>query len=434
MPYLRPLQEYRHAEWPLDGPFFFLLAGLGLAWLLPRLFPRLPRLLPGRVLLPGAVLGVLGALRIRFVAEFAMLAGPALAVAATRAVAPRVWRWQRPVAGALLVGLALGPRVAAVAAGGRAVDLGLLPDLVPGAAIDFVEQHGLRARMYNDLEVGSYLCWRGWPRYRVFQDPRINGYPDDFHAFLRRTDLSRPAWQGFLDRFGVTAALITFPTQNPRGALFDPALWALVYRERDGLVFARRPLRDGLREIPLTFVYAASADSGELSPVPLPEPPAGAVVSPCEWQRGLGDFHRQAKAYPAALFAYQAALDDRANPACVAEARVAAGTLALQLGDADEAARLLAGAGAAAARTNRGFALLKLGRAGEALAEFEVVLGSNPRNDEATFGRGLGLAALGRYREAVAAFDRLLARSPQHLSAAAARRERARLRGLLGEP
>jgi hypothetical protein len=252
------------------------VTGLLCAWLLPRLVRRLPRLLPARVLLPGVALGVLGAFRIRFVAEFAMLAGPALAVAASRLV--RRGRWQKPAAGALLAGLALGPRVSAVAAGGRALDLGMEPDLVPLAAIDFVEQHGLRARMYNDLEVGSYLCWRGWPAHPVFQDPRINGYPEAFHAFLRRTDLSRPEWQRFLDGFGVTSALITFPSQNPRGALFDPARWALVYRESDGLVFARRPLPRGLHEIPLGFAFSHARG---LSPVPIATPPASADVSPC---------------------------------------------------------------------------------------------------------------------------------------------------------
>ena len=210
MPYLRPLQEYRHAQWPLDGPFFFLVAGLLLAMLLPRLpllHRRLPALLPTRVVLPCAALGMLGGLRIRFVAEFAMLAGPALAFAFTRLTPWLAGRWPARIAGGVLVALIVAPRVSSGMEGGRVLDLGLETDLVPLAAVDFVEKHGLRERMYNDLEVGSYLTWRGWPRYRVFQDPRINGYPESFHAVLRRADLrassgktcwtasvSRPRW------------------------------------------------------------------------------------------------------------------------------------------------------------------------------------------------------------------------------------------------
>ena len=470
MPYLRPLQEYRHAQWPLDGPFCFLAAGIALAWLPAQFMTRLPRLLPGRVLLPCVALGALGALRIRFVAEFAMLAGPALAVAATRLLrlrhghpgrvpmpetptrhpahrslrsasrdgscraelgsSPRGWRWQKPIAITLLAGLALAPRLIGLVDSGHAIELGMEPELVPLAAIDFVERHGLRERMYNDLEVGSYLTWRGWPRYQVFQDPRINGYPDEFHAVLRRPDLARPEWQRLLDRFGVTSALITYPSLNPRGALFDPARWALVYRENDALVFAQRPLRSGLREIPLTFSFSPA---GGLVAVPIAEPPAGATGSRCEWQRGLGDYHLARDARPAALAAYEVALADAENSSCAAEARVSAGGLALQLGDPAKAARWLDGVTGAVPRTNHGFALLGLGRAADALVDFDGVLVSDANNNEATFGRGLALAAQGRNREALASFEALLARSPHHVSAPAARRERERLRGALGE-
>src|SRR6185295_10114541 len=100
-------------------------------------------------------------------------------------------------------------------------------------------------------------------RYRVFQDPRINSYPAELHAVLRRADLSRGEWQALMDRFGVTAALITYPDVNPRGALFDPARWALVYRTAEALIFARRaPERDALlaaEELPITFRYRAES-------------------------------------------------------------------------------------------------------------------------------------------------------------------------------
>jgi hypothetical protein len=234
-------------------------------------------------------LGLLGARRIRFVAEFAILAGPALA-AALPALEPRVARWSRPAAVALLLALAAAPRLRA---GPRWLDLGLEPGLVPRDAIDFVEREGLRDRMYNDMEVGSYLCWRGWPRFRVFQDPRINGYPDEMHAVLRRADLGPEQWQGFLDGFQVDAALITYPDVNPRGAWFSPALWALVHRSDEALVFTRRlPQRHALiaaRELPLGFAY----QDGELTPRPLDQPPPGSPVPLDEWQRRLTQFHRE---------------------------------------------------------------------------------------------------------------------------------------------
>jgi hypothetical protein len=429
MPTLRPLQEYRCAQWPLDGPYFFLLAGLALATVLPMAMRRLPRLVPWRVLLPCVALGILGGLRIRFVAEFSMLAGPALAVAVSR-LAPQLSAvWARAVTAALLVGLTAAPRIAAAAAGERVFDIGLEADLVPVSAVDFVEQHGLRERMYNDLEVGSYLTWRGWPQYRVFQDPRINGYPDAFHAILRRPDLSRAEFQALLDRFGVRSALITYPAVNPRGALFDPASWALVYRATDALVFVRRSEPCALPEIPLTFAYSAA---GGLAPVPLLQAPAGSAASPCEWQRRLGDYYRSVAEPSSARAVYDAADALPGEVICKQEARIALGVLALQLGEFSKAARLLDGLTAPAARANHGFALLGLAEPSAALADFESVLATDASNDEATFGRGLALVALGRPADADAAFVALLARSPGHVSAPAAREQRERLRKVLG--
>jgi hypothetical protein len=422
MPWLRPLQEYRSAAWPLDGPFFFLVAGL-VASVVAALLRQ--RQLPWRVLLPLLVLGVLGALRIRFVAEFSMLAGVALAVAASS------WLPRKPVlTGTAAVGLLALTVIPRAVAGPPWLDLGMEADLVPHAAIGFVEQRGLRGRMYNDLEVGSYLTWHGWPAHRVFQDPRINGYPESFHAVLRRADLSVESWQQFLDGFSVDAAMLTFPGVNPRGAWFDPKLWALVYRANDGLVFTRRlPERASLiaeLEIPLTFSYAETTGLVEL---PLAQP-AQSTIAACEWQRRLGDWQRTENRRAAAQ-AYQLALDTAAGSCSEAEwqgkVRESLAAVALQLGDADRAARLLDGLTSSEAQANHGFALLALGQAKQALAKFDGALTARPHNDEALFGRGLVLEALGRRSEAAAAFQTLLARSPRHLSAPTAREHLRRL-------
>jgi hypothetical protein len=424
MPYLRPLQEYRHAVWPLDGPYFFLLAGILVCAAL-GLRRHAKKLTPWRALLPCLALALLGGLRIRFVAEFAMLAGPVLAVGLTQLLPSWQTRWPKVVAAVALVALTAAPRVAAVAEGRRVFDIGLEADLVPFSAIGFAEKSGLRERMYSDLEVGSYLAWQGWPRYPVFQDPRINGYPESFHAVLRRADLTRAEWQAFLDGFGVTSALITYPDVNPRGALFDPELWALVYRASDGLVFARRPLHSDLPELPLGFTYSW-ADG--LAVVPLSEPPVSSRESRCAWKRALGEYRREAGARESALADYEEAIGSNGESVCVEAARAAAGELALNLGDAAKAARLLDGLVDAVSRTNHGFALVGSGQPGAALTDFDSVLATHPSSAEANFGRGLALVAVGRADEAAAAFEALLTLAPNHVSALAARKQLERLR------
>ncbi len=434
MPWLRPLQEYRAATWPLDGPFFFVAAGVLLATVLPGR--------RWRWVVPALALGLLGARRIRFVAEFAILGGPILAVMLTELASRAAGRLRHPPAPlyavvavtAALAGLTLMPRLSAARHGERFVELGLEPELIPADAIRFVDDNGLAGRMYNDLEVGSYLTWHWGDRHQVFQDPRINSYPAAFHATLRRDDLSRDDWQAFLDRFGVTAALVSYPQLNPRAALFAPARWALVYRDSDALVFvARRPdfasliARD---EIPMTFTFAR-ASGVSARPLANPRGPGeGPAIADCDWQKRLGDVCLELGDEAGARDAYAAAARD---PSCLdAGARVAAsiarGDLALKNGDAAAAADAYAGIAEPRVRANRGLALMALGRAREAEMDLTAALEAEPAQPEARLAQAFAFEALGRPAEAVAAFRRFVALAPRHPAAARARAELERLR------
>ncbi len=425
MPSLRPLQEYRTASWPVDGPFVFVAAGLLIALALPGR--------AWRQVLPAIALGCLGARRIRFVAEFAILSGPILAVALTALARRAPGKLARPASvaiAALLLGFTVAPRLAAAHRGERAFDLGLEAGLVPLDAIRFIDDSGLGGRMYNDLEVGSYLTWHWRGRHQVFQDPRINGYPPEFHAVLKRDDLTPAEWQPLMDRFGVTSALITYPDLNPRAALFPPDRWALVYRDGEALVFAAREprFRDLIarREVPLSFTYARETG---VSLHPLARRPAGSPVPDCEWQRRLADLLVETGDAADARVAYHQAL---APAGCLgpreADARVALGDLELAAGDRAAAVEVYGGSADPRARTNRGLALLALGRPAEAERELTASLATNPSQIEARLGLAFALKALNRPAEAAAAFEAFLAAAPNNPAAPRARAELAALK------
>jgi tetratricopeptide (TPR) repeat protein len=437
MPTLRPLQEYRAAEWPLDGPFFFLAAAAvgaaGLAATTRGTAGRASRM-ELRQLLPLLALAALGARRIRFVAEFALLAGPYVAVHLTRLALrlsqrrPSLLPLRGPgdaAAIGLMVAMTVMPRLQDRGSTGW-FNLGVEPGLVPFADIAWVNSHGLRDRLYNDLEVGSYLAWEGWPRHRVFQDPRINGYPAAWHARLRRRDLTRTEWQAFLDGCGVDAALISFPDENPRAALFDPVQWALVHRSRESLVFARRePHHQAVvaeHEQPLTFRYD---ETQGVSAALIRQPPPGAPVRECEWQRRVGQALVELGDPAAAVHVFDgvlAAPDDCLSPPQRDDARMQAAALALEAGAPERAVGLLEGLSRPAALVNRGFAWLKLDRADEALAAFAQALVRAPDNPEACFGRGLALRRLGRTGESEAALNDFIKRFPGHFAVPEAKR------------
>jgi hypothetical protein len=190
----------------------------------------------------------------------------------------------------LLLGLALGPRLAAARAGHPFVDVALDPAPLPLDAIRFAADNGLRDRMYNDFEIGSYLTFEGYPRHRVFIDPRLPAYPADFHRLLGRLDVTRDEWDVAMQRYGVDSALLAYAGLNRRVSWWDPGRWALVYRQHDARVFVRRlPQWRALiaaREIPATFSFTVEDGTATL---PLDAPPPGSPVPACEWQRRVGD-------------------------------------------------------------------------------------------------------------------------------------------------
>jgi tetratricopeptide (TPR) repeat protein len=248
---------------------------------------------------------------------------------------------------------------------------------LPSHALAFVTRNGLRERMYNDFELGAYLLWEGYPRHRVFIDPRLPAYPREFHRLLGRAEVPRAEWDAALARHGVESALLTHAGINHRISFWDPAHWALVYRQSDARVFVRR--LPGWRtliaahEIPATFAFTPLDGATTL---PLETPPPGSPVPPCEWQRRLGDLFFDLDGNPdRALPAYQRALSPPGCLAPDAEAAAAAWVGAVMVRRRDPAAALPALERALALQpddlptlTNRALALQALGRAGEAAA------------------------------------------------------------------
>jgi hypothetical protein len=365
LPALHPVDEFRAASWVSDAPLLVYGAAVvgAVALARPRAWFRL---------LPIAGLALLALRSVRFGADFAVVAAPLLGVALST-LAPRI-PLRAPAAlgaAALLLGLGVAPRLA-----GRN-GIGLDEGELPLEAIRFAEANGLRDRMYNDFEVGSYLAFEGYPRHRVFVDPRLPAYPPEMHRLLGRADLTRAEWSAALRRYGVDSALLAYAGLNRRVAWWDPAEWALVYRAHDARVFARRLPRFraliAAREIPATFSFTPEEGAAT---VPLVDRPASSPVPDCEWQRRLGDLLFELDAVPSARAraAYERALAAPAGCLDPAEdARLAAwmGAVALGAGDARGAAALLDralthGDADLPTRANRALALERAGRLADA--------------------------------------------------------------------
>jgi len=407
LPALHTVDEFRHPTW-LSDPALFIYAALALAAVV----------FAGRrgatwaVLLPPLVTVVLAAQSVRFAADAALVMAPLVAPLLTAAGERARARWPAllaepiPVVGVagLLLGMAFVPRVA------RQVPLGIGLDEneLPLSAIAFVNANGLRERMYNDFEIGSYLLLDpggGFPRYRGFVDPRLPAYPAEFHRLLGRTDVTREEWSAAMDGYGVESALLSYAGVNRRVGWWDPERYALVFRQADARVFVRRlPRFTALiasHEIPATFAF--SAEEGNAT-VPLETRPVSSPVADCEWQRRLGELTFDLDGQQTStrtLAAYYRAL---AAPA---------GCLR-----AEDEARLTSWLGAVA---------LGAGRAADALPLLDRALAAGDQELPTLTNRAVALESLGRTRDAVAAWEAVIARGGNSPLAARARDHRARL-------
>jgi hypothetical protein len=425
LPALHPVDEFRAPTWLSDGALV-IYAG---AFVAAATFlvatadgPARRRQIAAVPLVAILPLGLLAAHSVRFGADFALVAAPVLAIAATLAGAG-LTRWlaaRLPDFGqlvnsplpavatsALLIGFSVAPRLAAGSRLSGGFGIGLDTRELPLAAIAFANEHGLRERMYNDFEIGSYLLFEpvgGYPRHRVFVDPRLPAYPPEMHRLLGRSDLTRDEWQAAMDHYGVDSALLAYAGINRRVAWWDPARWALVWSGGDARLFVRRLPRFAALitayEIPATFAFSVEEGTTTL---PLEPRPPASPVSDCEWSRRLGEL----------LFELDGALSERARVAYARGLASPVGCLA-----APEVARLGAWLGA-----------VDLGaqRPADALVLLERALGAGNRELSTFTDRAAALEALGRRAEAAAAWSDVAARAGDSPLAPRARSRAARL-------
>ena len=391
IPALHPIDEFRSPTWISDAPLFvYAAAFLALVPALGLAGPRAARATWLLALAPVIPVGALALHSVRFGADFALCGAPLLAVALSALVGrlpAALGTLIRPplpavATGALLAGFAVAPRVGAAAP--LQAGIGLDTGELPLAAIAFVNDNGLRERMYNDFEIGSYLLFEptgGYPRHRVFVDPRLPAYPLEMHRLLGRADLSRQDWTAAMDHYGVETALLAYAGINRRVAWWDPARWALVFRGGDARVFVRRLPRFraliAAREIPATFTF--TVEDGAQT-VPLVARPADTPVTDCSWNRRLGDL----------MFDLDGVLSERARGAYDRALAAPAGCLAR-----DDEAHLGAWLGAVD---------LAGGRASAALPLLERALAAGDQALSTLTDRAVALEALGRRADAAAAW------------------------------
>jgi len=110
----------------------------------------------------------------------------------------------------------------------------------PVALVDHIDQSAYQGPMYNNLNWGSYLIYRLWPRYQVFADNRLQIIPEEIWQEVWDVHRGLASWSRILDRRGVTWAVLG-KMDNQRTVEFmrlDPG-WVVDYEDDMGVIFVR---------------------------------------------------------------------------------------------------------------------------------------------------------------------------------------------------
>jgi len=112
----------------------------------------------------------------------------------------------------------------------------------PERALRFLQEQGIKGRMFNSYGFGGYIIWRGEGR-QVFIDGRYRRLytPEEYGEYKGIID-SAAAWQAAERKYGFDYALLEYDLLSrrfPAHLLQNPG-WALVYWDNHSLVFVRR--------------------------------------------------------------------------------------------------------------------------------------------------------------------------------------------------
>ena len=154
------------------------------------------------------------------------------------------------------------------------VPLGIGIDLrnYPVAACDFIAAHRLQGPMFNEYYYGGYILWRFWPeRTRLpFMDVHQSGADEDraIYPFIFRNP---GAWRELdarrhFELLLVDGSIRPVPGNRLPDVLDADSTWALVFRDDQACLFARRDGINGAAAAPLAYrlVPGGSARLSEL--------------------------------------------------------------------------------------------------------------------------------------------------------------------------
>jgi hypothetical protein len=107
----------------------------------------------------------------------------------------------------------------------------------------FVRDRSLSGPLFNSQNLGGWIAWELYPQVRVFQDSRMQAYPQEHFARILNASRSQSEWDSLVD--GIDWAMLSRPRQNQLSGAgrFPETTWATVYWDEAVQIVVRRQSR-----------------------------------------------------------------------------------------------------------------------------------------------------------------------------------------------
>ncbi len=114
------------------------------------------------------------------------------------------------------------------------------------AAMDFVLSNNLPGPIYNNFDIGSYIIYRSFPKYKVFVDGRPEAYPKEFFQ-----NIYIPAKY---ENFDFKTIIFSHTDQTPWGKAFLSSIskdktWNLLFLDDSMVVYSKTGTPIGLNKL-----------------------------------------------------------------------------------------------------------------------------------------------------------------------------------------
>ena len=177
-------------------------------------------------------------LHARFLIVFAIVYAPVLATLFARTLPPYRPAEDRPILNAALVGALVWGMVGFFPSEAKLNRM--LGRTFPVGAVEYMSQHDVPARMFNEDTWGSFLIWSLGAKHPVFIDGRAEVYENSgvLADYVRIITLQQGAAPDLLRKYGVTACLLH--RTAPLGALLAASPdWKQAYGDNQAVIFVR---------------------------------------------------------------------------------------------------------------------------------------------------------------------------------------------------